>query len=278
MRNALNFKLGIAIMACLAAIASTAVAFEGRINAVVTQGPETSTLLYTVGSDQLRIEVTSTNWPHPVNILELKSGAVTLVFPHNRSFVRLWGAHAPSRVPADAPSAGVGREARPTAPGAGALPSSIPGLPPGIGPQSNPQPGAPRMAAMPPMPMMPVPPTERAEFKATGELTNILGFACEQYEIKQRGETLDIWATDQLLPYQPYVRNQGHRFGPRMIEEQWPKPLTERKLFPLLVSLHYDNGAERFRFEVKSVAPEKIAEAKLFQPPPDYHEIEALPF
>jgi hypothetical protein len=130
------------------------------------------------------------------------------------------------------------------------------------------------------MPTMPVPPSEKAEFKATSETTNILGFACIRYELKQRGETLEVWATDKLLPFQPYMRNQPSRFGPRMIEEQWPKLLTERKLFPLLVSLHYDSGAERLRFEVKSITPEKIADpdGKLFQPPTDYHEMQPLPF
>ena len=109
---------------------------------------------------------------------------------------------------------------------------------------------------------------------------NILGFACARYELKQRGETLEIWATDKLLPYQPYLRNQPSRFGPRMIEEQWPEMLKERNLFPLRVSLRYDNDTVRFRFEVRSVKEEKIAspDGKLFHPPADYHEIEPLPF
>ena len=42
-----------------------------------------------------------------------------------------------------------------------------------------------------------------------------------------------------------------------------------------------ENGPERMRFEVKSVTPEKIKkedEEKLFRPPPDYQEIQPLPF
>ena len=37
---------------------------------------------------------------------------------------------------------------------------------------------------------------------------------------------------------------------------------------------------KRYRFEVNSIQPEKIADpdGQLFQPPPDYHEIEPLPF
>ena len=120
---------------------------------------------------------------------------------------------------------------------------------------------------------------EKLELKATGKKEKILGFACEQYELKQRGETLEIWATDQLLPYQPYLRSQPHRFGPRMLEEQWPQMLTSRKLFPLRVSLRFDNGQERFRFEVKSIKSDKIDEKDrtLFQPPADYTEVRPLP-
>jgi hypothetical protein len=154
---------------------------------------------------------------------------------------------------------------------------NMPVNPPGVGPQMSASPGAP---GMPAMPMMPPPMMEKMELKATGEKTNLLGFACEKFELKQRGETMEIWATDQLLPFQNYVRNQPHRFGPRMIEEQWAGLVKSKKLFPLLATLKFDNGTERFRFEVRSVTPQKLTDddARLFQPPPDYHEIQPLPF
>jgi hypothetical protein len=309
--------LGLSVAAILALVwPAMAGAFEGRINAVITRGNETNALLYTVGTGHVRIEVTGSTWPHPVNIVELNSGAVTLLFPHNRSFVRLknGAAHAPSRVPADAPPAGVWREAHQTAHGAGALPA--PSVPPAIGPQPGipggrpiatlalasppgapairdlplppgglpsgigPQPaGAGVVPAMPamPMPMMPMP-GEKLELRATTNAMTILGFPCVRYEVKQRGQTLEIWAKEKLLTYHAYLRNQPSRFGPRMLEEQWPALLEDRKLFPLRASLRLDNGAERFCFEVKSVTPEKITGEKLFQPPADYHELEPLPF
>ena len=134
--------------------------------------------------------------------------------------------------------------------------------------------GMPSMLAAPMMPM------EKMELKSTGEKTNLLGFACEKFEVKQRGETMEIWATDKLFPFQPYVQNQPHRFGPRMIEEQWGDVLKAKKLFPLLATLKFDNGAERFRFEVKSITPQKLKEEdmKLFQSPDGYFEIQPLPF
>jgi len=76
------------------------------------------------------------------------------------------------------------------------------------------------------------------------------------------------------------LQNQPHRFGPRLIEEQWPELLKARKLFPLLAILRFESGPERFRFEVNTVTPEKIEDrdGKLFQPPPGYQEIQPLPF
>ena len=45
-------------------------------------------------------------------------------------------------------------------------------------------------------------------------------------------------------------------------------------------SLRFDNGAERFRFEVKSVRPQKLTDenAELFQPTSGCFEIQPVPF
>jgi hypothetical protein len=269
----------------------------------MVQGNETNALLYTVGTTSLRVEMTATNWPNPVDILDRNSGALTLLFPNNRSFVQLKPASeaatsaTPSPLGMPAPVGagpmppgglppGVGPQSAPVAPSMSAMPTpfgagpNMPALPPGVGPQTQTTPGMPPMPSMPAMPMMPMMPAAKMELQATGQKTNLLGFACQQYVLKQRGETLEIWVTDQLLPYQPYVQNQPHHFGPQRIEEQWPGMLTSRKLFPLLASLRYDNGVERFRFEVTSVTPQKLTdeEAKLFQPPAGYVEIQPLPF
>jgi len=133
---------------------------------------------------------------------------------------------------------------------------------------------------MPAMPAMPMMPGAKLELHATEQTTNLLGFTCRGYELKQRGETMEIWATDQLFPFQPYVKNQSHRFTPRMIEAQWAEMVQAQKLFPLLATLKSDQGREGYRFEVQSVTPQKLTDedAKLFQPPPDYQEIQPLPF
>ncbi|MDQ6631351.1 MAG: hypothetical protein M3Y82_06290, partial [Verrucomicrobiota bacterium] len=181
----------IAIASWLAASASNAFAFEGRIRAVITRGGEPAPLLYTVATNLLRIEVTATNRPNPIDILDRQSGQLTLLYPHNRSFVRLKSTGSTGRRP---------------------VPPNGAGEPPAL-PSANPSASG--------FPVMPMPPMEQAELKATGQTTNILGLACARYELKQRGETMEIWATDKLFPFQPYVQNQPPRFGPRMIEEQW---------------------------------------------------------
>jgi len=164
------------------------------------------------------------------------------------------------------------------------MPTPPGGLPPGIGPQSAGAPGASAMPAMPGMmggmPMMPMPPMEKAELKATGETTNLLGYACARYEIKHRGEVMVIWATDQLLPYQAWRQNQPPSFGPQMLEEQWGELVKAKKLFPLLATLKFERGPERLRFEVKSITPGKIEDpdGALFRPPADYREVRPLPF
>ena len=102
-------------------IAPSAFGFEGRINAVMIRGSQTDALLYTVGTNFLRVEMTATNRPNPVDILDRNTGELTLLFPNNRSFVRLKPATENSSA---------------TPPGFPHMPA---GLPPGVGPQSPPQ-------------------------------------------------------------------------------------------------------------------------------------------
>jgi hypothetical protein len=285
---------------------SDVLAFEGRITAVLTRGGETQTVLYTVGASQMRIERAETNWPYAKNIVERESGAVTLVFPHNRSFVRLkpaaefGSAQFPGPAPTPLPPArlppGIAPQPIP-APGTPVVPSPLPpaqplapgDFPPGTRPltapsapspsfaSAAPQPAVPAMPTVPPVPMMP---REQLDLKATDQTTNLLGYTCTRYELKQGGAVMEIWATDQLLPFQAWLPNQTSRFGPRMLEERWADLLKAKKLFPLLAILRIEKGPERLRFEIKEIKPTKIDDpgGVLFKPPADYHEIDSLPF
>ena len=295
---------------------SPCLAFEGRIVSALTRGGESQSFLCTVGTNTLRLQRRETDRPYAVNLVDRATGGMTLLFPHNRSFVRLKSqTENSSTTPPGFPAmpvlpAGIGPQTqKPSAPPAPAnigptnlpglpempkLPGPPGGLPPGVGPQSGTgvSPVSPGTAGMPAMPMMmPQMMMEKIELTETGDKTNLLGYACRKFEIKQRGEVMEIWATDKLFPFQPYLQNQPPRFGPRMIEEQWGGLLKARKLFPLLAVLRFEQpapdgkgkpapGPERMRFEVKSITPEKIEDkdGSLFQPPADYHELEPLPF
>ena len=264
--------------------------FTGRIQATLTRGSEVQTFITTAGTNCIRIERGETDRPYARNLIVRSTGEVTLLFPNNRSYTRLPNykdnnAGVPSAGPAGLPPQGF--------PAPGEAPAAPPAAPAGIGPTNLP--GVPPPPAMPQMPQTPAMPAmgggmpmmppmgmmeEAVELKATDATTNLLGFTCRRYELKQRGEMMEIWAADTNLPFAAWMQNQPPRFGPRMIEEQWGKLVADKKLFPVLAVLKFENGPERLRYEVKSVTPQKpeTQAPELFRPPADYQELDPLPF
>ena len=91
---------------------------------------------------------------------------------------------------------------------------------------------------------------------------------------------MEIWATDQLPPFQHYVAMQPRRFAPPLIEEQWAGLVTAKKLFPLSAVLQTREGVEQYRFEVQSITPHGLtaAETNGFGPPTRYVELRPHPF
>jgi hypothetical protein len=310
-----GFFAGSVVLGSISSLASAA--FEGHIRAVGGRGSPTG-LLYTIGTNYLRVEMTETNFPNAIDVVDLKSGQLTLIQPMNRTFVRFnpasqsaagvspgfpggAGGLPPGIGPRTQPGNPAGPPAMPVPPpgigptnfpGMPAMPTLPGGLPAGVGPQAQPPSAAgalarPELPARPQppdagsMPAMPIaPPSVGLELKATGESTNLLGYTCERYEIKGRGQTMEIWATDQLVPFQVYLSAQPPGFGPPMIEREWSALLSAKKLFPLRAVLTAANGVERYRFEVQSIKPGKLtkAEAAGFQPPEGYVEMQPRPF
>ncbi len=296
-------NIGLAALAALslrpAALLTAAPVFEGRIEALLRRGGEKQTLLYTAGARQLRIELSETNRPHARDIVDRQTGAVTLLFPHNRSFVRfkraaavpspdtsgksvppgraLQGVSPSSGAALSGSSAGIEASKLPGAPGVPRMPQPPSGLSKAIGPQPGGDAITAGMLATVPISMKSA---EELELQATGRTTNLLGYSCQQFQVTQCGEVMEIWATDQLLPFQEYLANQPSRFGPKLLEDRWPELLNVRQLFPLLAILSVDHGSERLRFEVKAITQEKIAdpEGRVFQPPPEYRQVEPRPF
>lgn len=302
-RGVLGMLVSLALFSILNSQFSTCLAFEGRIRATLEEGGQNQTFFYTVGTNGLRIERGETDRPYTKDVVNLDSGDITLLFPNNRSFVKLKApaeresARPPGMPAIPALPPGVGQPSRALPGPTGQIgPTNLPGMsPPPVMPQQPNMPPMPQMPSgmsggLPAMPMMPPMGMEPMELAATTDTTNLLGYPCTRYELKQRGEVMEIWATDKLLPYQRYLQNQPHRFGPQMMEEQWGDLLKAKKLFPLLAVLRFEAppgpvgatpaapGPERLRFEVNSITLEKITDDTLFQPPPDYREIQPLPF
>jgi hypothetical protein len=120
------------------------------------------------------------------------------------------------------------------------------------------------------------------QFSTTGETTNLLGYACTRYELRQRDREMEIWATKQLIPFHPWRQDPPPRHhGPQVLEEGWGAMLQARKLFPLLIIMKNESG-ERLPFEFKVTSLKRrqfsMENAKLFEPPPDYLELEPPPF
>lgn len=264
--------------------------FTGRIAATYKVGGFSRSLLFTYGTNALRAEIAGSSAPNPIDIFSLAGARTIIAFPANRSFVRLNPSNRTPQLtapmnhsPAMAPSMNIPQGSQvigptnlpgtPKAPKRPAMPS-VPKMP--VMPARSPAGMMGSMPAMPPMPMA----GETWTLKATGKTTNLLGYACEKYELKQRGEAMEIWATRQLPAFHNWQPNQRPRFGPRMLEDQWGKLIRAKHLFPLLAVLKLPNGAERFRFEVKKITPQnpKKQNPALFQPPANYHEIRPLPF
>jgi len=116
------------------------------------------------------------------------------------------------------------------------------------------------------------------ELKKTDQKKKIQGFDCALYTLSDRGETFEIWATNdaQLFPFRLIERDQfALKFGPQMLEEQWATLLRDKSLFPLQAALRMEGGgAAQFTFAVDKIDKKKIGDEKLFHPPEKYLEIQ----
>ena len=263
---------------------------EGVVSATLTRsGAQPAHYVFTRKGALVRIENTD-NKLEPVNIIDLEGKKVTIVYPHNSTFVR---------VDLVAGGADAGRPSLPNP--ALALPGSTPPatMPAQIGPSITPPPGfptPPSMPAMPnqqgaggpgmpPMPMMPPPMagmSQAEELKKTEQTKKIQGLDCTLYTIEQRGEKFDLWVASDaaLFPFRLIERDfLGRRFGPQMLEETWPQLLRDKSLFPIEATLKMEPGSqERLSFKVEKIEKKKIDDEKLFQPPERYIEIQAPHF
>ena len=270
--------------------------FEGTITATEENGGAPTAFLYTRKGDLVRIETPDAKTPVPINVLNLAQQKLTIIYPHNRSFVNVDLITKPASV------AGVGDRGAlpgsPTPPKLNASPSEAAtgGRP---GPSISPPPGFPQPPPMPSMPSMPNPamagpmppppgsgvpgmpamlPGAAPELKKTDKTRKIQGFDCALYTLSDRAQTMEIWATsdEALFPFHTLETNHfRHRFGPQMLEEQWPELLRNKSLFPLEATARLEGtNQERLFFKVDKIEKQKIDNDALFKPPKNYIEVQ----
>jgi hypothetical protein len=292
--------------------------FEGTLTATFTRaGTEATHFVFTRKGNQLRIENT-TNKLEPINIVDLEAKKLTIVYPHNTTFVHVdltktqMQSGAPPTPPGFPTPPNIGTSQigarpgpNPPSPGFGATgispPPGFPPPPPMPSMPKMPVGGAPTGAGvapafpnpMPPLPgygapgmMPPIPPMPgmfgAAELKKTDKTKKVQGFDCALYTVSERGENFEIWAMNDsaLFPFRLTERDYlGRRFGPQMIEETWPELLRNKSLFPFEASLKMEpNAQERLTFKIDKTEKKKIENDKLFAPPENYIEIQAPQF
>jgi hypothetical protein len=109
-----------------------------------------------------------------------------------------------------------------------------------------------------------------AQLKTTGKTETVAGMACEDVEITEGQDQLDVCAAKGI----PYFDLYGEAKGGGE-EPAWAAELTKAKAFPLKVVVHDKAGKEKMRVEAKSVVNKKLDDA-LFAPSSDYRK-EATP-
>jgi hypothetical protein len=215
--------------------------FEGTVSATLTRaGIEPAHFVFTRKGNQLRIENT-TNKLEAINIIDLEAKKLTIIYPHNTTFVhvdlaKVSAQPGPPPVPPRFPSPPTVNASHPPSPGYGATGSGPAVTPPAhIGPNISPPPGFPTPPPMPSVPQMPNPaaagppmsmpqmpnnpgapgmgmgmppmpmPTPGmvgpGELKKTDKTKKIQGFECALYTVSERGENFEIWATSDAAMF-----------------------------------------------------------------------------
>lgn len=130
-------------------------------------------------------------------------------------------------------------------------------------------------------------PLERAAARAqnpetkvekTGRTETILGYLCEEYVTTERGETTEMWITDQLGSFaglgggNPMAGMMGGGAAAKPAAGGWEQALKGRPgAFPLRVVSRDGKGRETFRLEAKKIEPGSLPDS-LFAPPAGYQK------
>lgn len=235
----------ILLLGCTTLSALPASGFEGRIIASQILNGVTQTWSYTVSAQHIRIDCAETNFMGVYNIVDRQSGEMILVYPFDHAIVRI---SSPSATTSHA------HRALPVPSEAGMMPAFIHGARSEM-----------RMSG-----------ADELALRPTGETNHFHGYPCGRYEIEWIHARMEIWATEEVFPFQRWrIREPFPRFGPPILEEDWSDLLRKNNLFPMFARVTDPSGRETYRFEVKSISEEAVADpdGQLFSLPPNYREL-----
>jgi Domain of unknown function (DUF4412) len=238
---ALSFSVLFCLVVSPSLAADTNNSFEGTISATLARaGTEATHFVFTRKGSLLRIENT-TNKLEPVNIVDLDGKKLTIIYPHNTTFVHVDLAKVSAQpgappLPPNFPAPPKSVEETDNASPARTFPGTTTSSPTNrIGPNISPPPGFPSPPPMPSVPQMPnpasagppmsmpqmpnnpgapgigmgMPPMPMpmpgmvgpGELKKTDKTKKIQGFECALYTVSERGENFEIWATSDAAMF-----------------------------------------------------------------------------
>ena len=282
----------------------------GEIRLTVVSGLQETELRYRLKDGRIRIDRPGEIIPAPpVNLLELKSGTLTILHPRNGTWQEIPAAklrRPPSGIanlPGPPPGIGPRQLSAITPPGqAGHVPLD-PAEPAKFTPRLPEIPRPPERPPLPPLPAVPPPaagvpagvpgplaiPAVPAgappvlpgqappmELKATTGQREIHGYPCTRYTlaIPREGE-MSLWlAGPGLLPPFHLLEADAPALAPGRDEfAKVPALLRERNLFPLLAELKGEDGSPLLRWEVTAITPSAGEDDSLFQVPANFQPL-----
>jgi hypothetical protein len=278
-----------AILVLAAWISSPAAAAEpkpftnGEIRLRVISGPQETEFRYLLRDGTMRIDHPGEIIPAPpVNLLDLASGNLTILHPHNGTWQRVPAAKLRPRQLGTSGLPDIGPRQAPgiTPPGeAGHVPvvAAVPASP-GPRPPDFPRP----MPAIPPSDAFPVPsalsqelaiPFGRVppmELKATPEQREIHGYPCTRHTLAiPREGVMSLWLAGPGLFPPFHLLEADLPDLPRSHDElaKVPALLRERDLFPLLAELKGGDRSPILHWKVTAITPSTGVDASLFLVP-----------
>lgn len=109
-------------------------------------------------------------------------------------------------------------------------------------------------------------------FRDTGVKETILGYDCEEYEVKTSKATTDIWATDQLGMFGGLSMGGAPGSRHSQAPQEWESVIKASGFFPLRVTSS-EGGTQKFKLEVTSVEKTSLPDS-LFMPPDGWQKFD----